>query len=67
MPSAIPNKNEIQSQSEKSIDKPKLVWSDYQQRQLNTFVDMGFMTKIEENEEDFNIEVAEDDGLFNED
>ena len=28
---------------------------------------MGFMTKIEENEEDLNIEVAEDDGLFNED
>ena len=67
MPSAIPTQPEKKSQSEKDIEKPKLIWSDYQQRQLNTFVDMGFMTKIEENEEDMNIEVAEDDGLFNED
>lgn len=33
-------------------EKPKLIWSEYQERQVNTFVDMGFMTKIEENEEE---------------
>ena len=42
-------------------------WSDYQERQLNTFVNMGFMTKIEENEEDMQCEVIEDDDMFNED
>ena len=44
-------------------------WSNYQERQLNTFVDMGFMTKIEdnENEDEMGIEVAEDNDMFNED
>jgi hypothetical protein len=31
---------------------------------VNTFVDLGFMTKIEDNEEDIAAEVIEDDDMF---
>jgi hypothetical protein len=31
-------------------EKPRNIWSEYQARQVNTFVDLGFMTKIEDNE-----------------
>jgi hypothetical protein len=55
------------SNGSKEEEKPKLIWSDYQERQVNTFIDMGFMTKIEENEEEPAMEVIEDDDMFNED
>ena len=34
---------------------------------MSTFVGMGFMTKIDDNDEDMNVEVAEDNDMFNED
>lgn len=34
---------------EEEQSRPKNIWSEYQEHQVNSFVDMGFMTKIEDN------------------
>lgn len=41
----------------------KNIWSEYQEKQINNFVDLGFMTKVNDDEE-IEAEVAEDDGMF---
>lgn len=48
-PAPKPTQTSFPEENQKAQSKPRNIWSEYQEQQVNSFVDMGYMTKIDDN------------------
>ena len=56
------NGNHVEKKEEKAADSN--IWSEYQEKQVTNYVDLGYMTKIDNEDEEIQAELAEDNDMF---